>query len=469
MSGAAGSGFWDAETVRSAAGGSWLALPVAGAIKGGAAIDSRAVGPGQIFFALRGERTDGHRYLAEAGRAGAAVAVVDDPTAAGVFPKGLGVLRVADARVALGRLAGAYRRALGSTRFIAVTGSNGKTTTTRMIHACLASRLRGRCSPKSYNNDLGVPLTVLGVHPGEHYAVCEVGMNAPGEIEPLSAIIQPDVAVITSIGRAHIESFGSVEAITAEKVTVASHLAPGGVVVLNADAPSLRPWRERLERVIMFGRADDADFRVGSIQAHAEGISFTVNERTVFRVPVLGVHNALNAAAAVAVARRLGVEDEAIRDALASFEAAEMRLSRLRVGEIEVINDAYNANPDSMLAALRTLAGVSSEGSRRVAVIGDMLELGSDGPAAHREIGHAIAGERLADLAVLVGPLAALAGDVLLDAGIEVVAVGDLGGGGAGRAAALLRRGDTVLLKGSRGMRLERVLEALRSSTTTTT
>ncbi|MBK7404307.1 MAG: UDP-N-acetylmuramoyl-tripeptide--D-alanyl-D-alanine ligase [Phycisphaerales bacterium] len=469
MSGAVASGFWTDETLRAAAGGSWLVAPPVGALKGGAAIDSRAIEPGCLFFALRGDRTDGHRFLREARDSGAAAAVIDRPDASGDFPDGLGVLRVADARTALGRIAAAYRRALGSTRFIAVTGSNGKTTTTRMIHACLAARLRGRCSPKSYNNDLGVPLTILGARPGEHYVVCEVGMNAPGEIEPLSAMIQPDIAVITTVGRAHVEAFGSVEGIAAEKASIASHLAPGGVVVLNADAPALRPWRDRFERTITFGVSDDADLRLGAVGATATGIAFALNGRASFEVPVLGAHNAVNAAAAIAVARRMGVDDDAIRAALAAFEPAEMRLTRQRVGEIEIINDAYNANPDSMLAALRTLAGLAPRGSRRVAVLGDMLELGNMAADAHREVGRVIAGERLADLAVLVGPLSALARETIADAGIEAVAVGDLAAGGAGQAAALLQRGDTVLLKGSRGMRLERVLEALRSRINSTT
>jgi UDP-N-acetylmuramoyl-tripeptide--D-alanyl-D-alanine ligase len=457
--------FWNLESVRSAVGGSWLARPESpAALAGGAAIDSRVLAPGEVFFALRGEHTDGHRHLAHAHRAGAGLAVIDDPDGAGTLPAGLAVLRVPDARAALGRLAAAYRGALGSLRVIAVTGSNGKTTTTRMIDACLRTRLHGHCSPKSFNNDLGVPLTVLGARAGDQYLLCEVGANAPGEIEPLSRIIRPQVVVVTSIGRAHLAGFGSLEGVAAEKASLASHLEPGGVVVLDADAPALGPWRARFERVITFGVASDADLRVGGVRSDADGLAFTLNERDGFRVPMIGGHNAHNAAAAIAVARRVGIVDDAIRAALAGFAPPEMRLARERVAGMDIINDAYNANPDSMLAALRTLRDVAAPGARRVAVLGDMLELGDGGPAAHLETGRAIAAEGLADAVVLVGPLAALAGEPLARAGIGVTALESVAGGGAARAVSLLCAGDTVLLKGSRTVGLERVLAALRAS-----
>lgn len=456
--------FWDHEAIRGALGGTWLARPEPPpALTGGASIDTRTLLPGQTFFALRGERTDGHSFLAAAGAAGSALAVIDDADRAGPLPSGLPVLRVPDARRALGRLAAAYRDFLSSTRFIGVTGSNGKTTTTRMIHACLSAGLRGRCSARSFNNDLGVPLTILGAEPDDRYVVCEVGMNAPGEIEPLSAVVRPHVVVITSIGSAHLEAMGSLEAIAAEKASLAAHLAPGGLVVATADAPTLRPWIKRFEAVVTFGEAADADLRVGDVREDASGVSFTINGRDRFSLPVLGAHNALNAAAAIAVARRLGGDERVACRALAAVAPAEMRLARERVAGISVINDAYNANPDSVAAALRTLARVAPSGSRRVAILGDMLEMGPAGPGAHGSIGEYLAASALADLVVLVGPLAAHAARPLERAGIETVAVESLESGGAERVAALLREGDTVLLKGSRGVRLERVLAALRA------
>ena len=455
--------FWTHETVRAAVGGSWLARPDRlPALTGGAAIDTRALAPGQVFFALRGEHTDGHRYLGAAFEAGAALAVIDDAGGAGELPPGLPVLRVPNARAALGRLAGAYRATLGSIRAIAVTGSNGKTTTTRMIDACLGTHLRGHCSPKSYNNDLGVPLTILGARYNDQYLLCEVGANAPGEIEPLSRMIRPNIVVITSIGRAHLEGFGSLEGVAAEKASLASHLEPGGAVVLSADAPQLAPWRARFPRVISFGTSADADLRVSAVRQSTAGLAFTLNEQHAYSLPVLGAHNASNAAAAIAVARRLGVPDDATRGALAAFTPPDMRLARTRLAGIEIINDAYNANPDSMLAALRTLRAVAPAGSRRVAVLGDMLEMGAGGPEAHRDIAEAVAHERLATAAILVGPLAGLMAEPLARVGIHATTLDSAEGDNALAAAGLLREGDTVLLKGSRGVGLERILAALR-------
>lgn len=457
------SGFWQHENVRAAINGWWLARPQSErSLAGGASIDTRSLEPGQVFFALRGEHTDGHRFLKAAAQAGCGLAVIDDADAAGALPEGLPVIEVPDARAALGRLAVAYRLSLGSVRVVAVTGSNGKTTTTRMIDACLSTTLRGASSRKSFNNDLGVPLTVLGVRASDQYLLCEVGANAPGEIEQLSRMVRPDVAVVTSIGRAHIEGFGSLEAIAVEKTSLAAHLKPEGIVVLSADSPHLRPYRTRFERVVTFGASEDADLRVGDVTQSIEGLGFTINDRERFTIPVLGAHNALNAAAALAVVRRLGVETDAARAGLARFRGPEMRLALQRLGDVTVINDAYNANPESMLAALRTLHEVAPEGGRRVAILGDMLELGDSSEAAHLEIADAIVREGLAHAAALVGHRAAAMAGPLRARGLEVL-VASPGGSEAEQAASLVSPGDTVLLKGSRGIRLERVAAALQS------
>lgn len=459
------SGFWTHESVRAGVAGVWLARPDGGpALGGGAAIDTRELAPGEVFFALRGDRTDGHRFLAEAKRAGAGMAVIDDEAGAGELPQGLPVARVPDARAALARLASAYRQTLGPVRVVAVTGSNGKTTTVRMIDACLSAGLRGRCSRRSFNNDLGVPLTLLAVRPGDQYLVCEVGMNAPGEIEALSRIVRPHVAVITSVGRAHLERLGSIEAIAAEKASLAAHLEPGGLVVMPADSEHLRPYRERFERVVTFGRSPEADLRLGGVGHGPAGVSFTINGREAFSAPVWGEHNALNAAASIAVAMRLGLDAPTIRRGLEALAPAEMRLAVERLGAVTLINDAYNANPDSALAALRTLAAIAPPGARRVAVLGDMLELGEASERAHAEVAETLARERLADAAALVGALAGAGFERLRRAGVEVEAFPDASPPNAERIAAMVRPGDAVLLKASRGVRLERVAEAIRAA-----
>ena len=391
MSGGAGT-FWNAESLASAAGGR-LVRRATRAITPGVSIDSRAVGPGQTFVALRGERVDGHIFVGDAAARGAALAIVDDERA--LHDDGsIGVVHVPDARAALSRLADSYRRAIEGVVFVGVTGSNGKTTTTRLIHGVLSGAMAGRCSVKSFNNDIGVPLTVLSAREGDRFVVCEVGTNHPGEIEPLSRLIRPRVGVITSIGRAHVEGLGGVEGVAREKASIVAGLEPGGVLLYSADAPVLRALVGSGPGRVSFGVASDAMIRVARVVGGLEGVRFTLGDGAEFACPLLGEHNACNCAAAVGVARLLGVDDRATRVALAGFRAAEMRLETVEIGGVRVLNDAYNANPDSMAAAVRTLREVGATASRRVAVLGDMLELGESGPAAHRELGELLAGAR---------------------------------------------------------------------------
>lgn len=455
--------FWTHDSVRVAMGAVWATRPeLLPQMRSGAAIDTRELQPGEVFFALRGDHTDGHRFLAQAADAGAAMAVIDDPDALDSAPDSLPVVRVGDTRAALGKLASSYRSTLGPVRVIAVTGSNGKTTTTRMIDACLSTTLRGHASRKSFNNDLGVPLTILGVRSGDQCLLCEVGANAPGEIEQLSRIIRPHVVVITNVGRAHLEGFGSIEGVASEKASLAEHLEPGGVVMLSADSEPLRPWRDRFERVLTFGTSPEADLRIGEVHQTIDGITFTLNEREQFSLPMLGPHNALNAAAAIAVARRVGVDSEHAREGLAAFEPPPMRLALQRSGGLTIINDAYNANPDSMLAGLRTLKQVTPAGARRVAVLGDMLELGEHAEQAHREIADAIVREDLADLVIGVGPAASAMVAPLRATGLSVESLPTLDKASISTILETLRPGDVVLLKGSRRTGLERVAEAWR-------
>ncbi|MDQ7012714.1 MAG: UDP-N-acetylmuramoyl-tripeptide--D-alanyl-D-alanine ligase [Planctomycetota bacterium] len=466
-------GFWTHDSVRSAMAAVWAVRPdTMPPLHSGAAIDTRQLQPGNVFFALRGQHTDGHRFLAQALAAGAALAVIDDPAAAQTAPPALPLVRVPDARAALGKLAAAYRATLGSVRVVAVTGSNGKTTTTRMIHACLATTRRGHASQKSFNNDLGVPLTILAAKPGDHYLLCEVGANAPGEIEHLSKIIRPHVVVITAVGRAHLQGFGSIEQIAKEKASLANHLEPGGLVVLPDNCEPLNPWREQLHRVLTFGSTKDADLRLGAVTQTLQGLSFTINDRDRYTLPLLGKHNAANAAAAIAVARRLSIDTQAIQQGLATFTPPPMRLELTHRADATLINDAYNANPESMLAALRTLREITPHTTphttphiaphiaRRVAILGDMLELGDTSPQAHAEIADTIAREALADRVVTVGPAASKMAPPLRDARIDVETIDHLDQPAATRIAKSIAPNDIVLLKASRSMRLEQIADA---------
>jgi UDP-N-acetylmuramoyl-tripeptide--D-alanyl-D-alanine ligase len=497
--------FWSAENLARMTGGAWVRpwRHGEGAARVRISTDTRTLQPGDVFIAIRGERFDGNAMVGDALARGAVAAVVDDDSRLPpALPADFGVLRVACGRRALGAMAAAHRQqVLHGTCIIAVCGSNGKTTTVRLIDAVLSQKLRGRASAKSFNNDIGVPLTILSAAPRDDYLICEIGTNAPGEIAALAAIARPDIAVITSIGREHLEKLGSLRGVAAEEASVlrfvqgglgtsafraesAHSPAPlGSVAVVNGDSPELAAAIADLDQrpgaFITFGEGDGADLTVSDIRQSADGVSFSVfagstskQHPAAFHVPLLGRHNASNAAAAVAVGRALGLLDAQIAAGLAAARGPEMRLQVSLVRGITVINDAYNANPDSMRAALATLAELGGAGCRRVVVMGDMLELGPHAPAAHREVLQAALAVPALDLLVLVGEaMEAAAGALGLEPGRSatpgrpsLVLLPILDDGWAEAAAALLRPGDTVLLKGSRRMGLERILSAARQA-----
>ena len=489
--------FWELDSIKAAVGGTWLARPAAstttpaGTLAGtlatipaarleGCATDTRALKPGQVYVAIRGDRFDGNTFVAQAAAAGSPLAIIDDPKALPTpLPAGIAVLHVLDASLALLRLAGAYRKTLEGTRVIGVTGSNGKTTTTRLIQAVLSRTLRGTASIKSYNNRVGVPITILGAKRGDQFLICEVGTNALGEIAELAAVVQPDIVVVTSIGREHLEGLGSIRGAVSEAVALVNAVRPGGLVVMNADVPLLEEAVAPLSgatsgvaskgsnaavaprfQVIRFGFSSHADLRITAVEPGLDHTRFAVNDRSWHTVPLIGRHNALNAAAALAVARRLGVEPADADAGLTTARGAEMRLERSTIRGVHIINDAYNANPESMLAALETFAALPTPEApaRKVLILGDMLELGPAGPDAHREIGAAVANHRCFDLVLLVGPLSRYTADAIGDRALHVET---LDAPTATRLAALLRPGDHVLLKGSRGMSLEQIIKVL--------
>ena len=408
--------FWRLVSLGDRAGGAW-ATPVDDAALDasatGVSIDTRTLRPGEVYVAIRGERFDGHDFAARAVEAGASAVVVERAV---VGMGGAPVLRVDSTVEALQRWAGGWRDELaaGGCRVIAVGGSNGKTTTRGLIHHVLTrAGIAGTQSPKSFNNHLGVPLTLLAADAGHGFVVAEVGTNHVGEVDALARLIRPDAAVITSIGREHLEHFGSLDAVRREEFSLLDHVQAGGPA-WTPDAPP-PPYAGPLA--------------------------------------LPGEHNRLNAAAAAAVARWLGVDDATIEAALAAAEPPPGRGRVKRLGEITVIDDSYNANPDSMLAALRVLADHAP--ARRVAVLGDMFELGGHGPAGHREV--LAAARAAADRVVVVGEsfadAAAGADDVQSHRDPDAAAIAAI--------ADALEAGDVVLLKGSRGMAMERILAAL--------
>lgn len=456
---------WGFDQIAARTGGRWLRAPGPGdAPPIGAAIDTREIRPGMLFAAFRGEATDGHLHLSGAAKSGAAMAIVTDADA---VPDGVDMpqLLVGNARDALATLASWWRELVPGLKVVAITGSNGKTTTCRLMHAAACAErkggLRGTAPAKSFNNELGVPVTVLNARPDDAVLVCEVGMSTPGEIAARCRTARPDAAIITTVAEAHYAGLGSLEAIAKEKASIATAVGPQGIVVVPAGLPLLDEALGACgtrARVVRVGPDEPGPNRLRNVRSVPGGTAFTLGD-AAFTVPLAGAHNAHNAALAVVVARWLGLPDAVIAAGLASAEPVPMRLERSVIATeppITIINDAYNANPGSMRAALAVLAEApAAAGGRRVAVLGDMLELGDIAHRAHGEILRA-ARDAGIDAVFTLGP-----GFAAADAD-----AGDLGADHAepttedaavARIAARVRPGDTVLIKGSRGVRLERL------------
>ncbi len=459
---------WTLGDILEATGGKQLTGP-GGAEFARVAIDSRRIQPQDLFVAIRGENHDGHQFIDEVLARGCHGAVVRDDEVDTAHRErwqrtGAALIGVANTTRALGALAAYHRRRMPA-RIVALTGSNGKTTTRAMTEAILRQEFETLATRGNLNNEIGVPLTLFRLETQHAVGVIEMGMNHPGEIDRLGRIAKPDIGMITNVAPAHLEGLQSLAGVRDAKGELMDHIAPEGRAILNADDPLVRELaaRSRAE-VIFFGQHDEAHVRAEAIEAHAGGTRF------ILRLPGAGGPVALkipgafmvaNALAAAAVADALSLGMDAIRAGLASVPPVDgrMQIKRLATG-ITVINDCYNANPASAAAAITTLADLKGN-SRGILVLGDMLELGREAAALHRQTGeraggsgverlyahgpHAedvAAGARSAGMAaerILTGPVSAICDDL----------------------TARLQPGDWVLVKGSRGMRMERVVAAL--------
>jgi UDP-N-acetylmuramoyl-tripeptide--D-alanyl-D-alanine ligase len=426
------------------------AVPIAGA-----SIDSRTVAPGQLFVPLPGRRSDGHAFLPAAFARGAAAALCAraQRPAPGAAPGTL--ILVDDVTAALQRLANGQRRAWGGL-VIGVTGSSGKTTTKDLIAAALAADRPTLATRGNLNNHWGVPLTLLDL--GEQRAaVIEMGSNHPGEIAALAAIALPDLAVITNAGSAHLEHFGSVAAIATEKASLAAALPRDGVAFAGADSPPLLEALARLgRRTVTYGFAPGADVTPRSYQDLGDGGSrLEVDGFPPLVLGLVGRHHAVNALAAFAVARHLGLDPKATVAALAAHRGSAGRMEVRRAAGGTLLVDCYNANPESARAALRTLL-TWPHATRRIAVLGDMLELGPKAAALHRETGAAAAPAELWVVGAHAADYAAGARDSGADARVfdDKPAL-------ARALAEALEPGVVALIKASRGASLEDVLQGL--------
>jgi UDP-N-acetylmuramoyl-tripeptide--D-alanyl-D-alanine ligase len=447
--------------------------------------DSRKAQPGDLFFAIKGEHHDGHDYLNEVAAKKAVAVVIEHKKIPAELPD-CAVLAVNDARAALGKFAAAYRKDF-ALPIVCVGGSNGKTTVKELIASALRQKLVTLWSEASFNNDIGVPLTLLRLEKTHRAAVLEAGTNHPGELAPLVKMIQPKFGVITNVGREHLEYFGDVVGVAKEEGWLAELLPADGKLFLNGD----NEWTEKIAartkaRVVRVGLGEKNDWRAEKIRLDKNGVTFRVIApqenfsgtgfqpvRTgkmpvplaefsgEYRIGLLGRHQVTNALLAIAVSEELGLGRAEIQRGLAECQPPKMRLQLWEAGGVRVLDDAYNANADSAIAALETLCDLPLQG-RRVAVLGDMNELGAHSEAAHAEVGR-----RAAELGIgqlfAVGKMAPVMAKAARDAGLNrVIEFTDVDAA-IKAVKQFLKTGDVVLLKASRASRLERIAETLKS------
>lgn len=428
----------------------------------GVTTDTRRIEAGSLFIALRGERFDGHSFVRQAvdrGAAGVFVSqayppeILDQIDATTIFTE--------DTLRAYQRLARAHRKRF-TMPVIAITGSNGKTTTKDLTAAALGTKLCVLKTQANYNNEIGLPLTLLQLEATHQAAVVEMGMRGSGQIQALAEIALPTIGVVTNVGETHIELLGSVEHIARAKRELVEAISAEGTVILNADDPYVAAMRGRARgKVLTFGCDMECDVRASAVRAAAFETHFICRfggREADFTLPIVGKHNVYNALAAIAVGTELGLTLEEMRAGIGNFSASGMRLALMALGGYMVLNDAYNASPMSMTAAIDTLAEVAQ--ARRIAVLGDMLELGDFAVEAHERIGALLAQKQI-DAVVTVGDMARHISSTAAAHGVkQTVHCTDHAEAGK-TLGALLEHGDTILIKGSRGMQMEKVIALL--------
>lgn len=425
----------------------------------GCVIDSRQIQSGDAFFALPGSQTHGVTFAQKAVKSGASVIVVDEAASA-QCP--VAHISVPDAEYALAQVAN-YNRQASDALVVGVTGSVGKTTARRMITAVLETTHIGIQSPLNFNNQLGVPLSLLELQEGDEFAVIEVGTSGPGEIEFLSSVVRPDMAVLTRIAPAHLAGLESLSAIQKEKSELLKSLGPDGVAFLNADDPLVLQLAGKLNRsVVTFGTSEVADVRATNVTMVGNELQLEVNG-VAYQVPVFGRHHVTNVLAAIAVGLEVGVSPEQIQVGLANYTPQPGRCVASQVGSMTVIDDTYNSSPASVAGAIKALAEFENC-NRRAIVLSDMLDLGEQSPMLHYGVGAALASSTL-DHVLVTGEFAA-----------DVVEGFITSGGHIGRISQfadltslcnmldiILDAGDAVLVKGSRATRMELVVQFLQN------
>lgn len=421
--------------------------------------DSRTLKPGDLFVAISGEKFDGHDFLADAARLGAAGAIMNHEVPG--LPENFARIVVADTVLGLQSLAAAYRATLPLTS-VCITGSNGKTSTKDLCASVLAQRFSVTRTAGNLNNHLGVPFSILRADSTHEVGIFEIGMNHAGEIAPLAAIARPDIAIITNVGGAHIEFLGTREAIALEKGMLAEAVGENGTVILNADDEFTPSIAKRTRAHVVTAGLLGGDVRATDIEHLSTGSKFRLHSTgqcVEAELPVPGEHMVRNALLACAAGISLGLSPEECAAGLRTLNLTAGRLTQKTIGGIRILDDTYNANPDSMGAALITLARLPGAG-RRIAVLGGMGELGKESERGHRSVGE-VAGREKIGCVITVGETARWIAEAAENFGVrEVIRTAD-----ADEATRTLRGiakpGDTVLVKASRSARLERIVQAM--------
>ena len=430
----------------------------------GISTDTRTIRQGDCFFAIRGDRFDGHDYLRDAFARGAVCAVVDRAVEGSAMPGP--TLKVPDTIRALGDLARGYRR-MNAFKVVAITGSVGKTTTRQIVHHVLSRHFCVHQAQKSFNNHIGLPLTLLGAEPETEIVVAELGANHPGEIACLTRIAEPDIALVTNVHPAHLEGFGDLATIVREKLSIAEGLREQGMLLVNGDIePLVAACRDAGRPYRTFGKSAGVDYRAESILCEGLQSTFTIAGERV-RLPLPGPGNVENALAAWAVCDQFGLTVEAFAAALADLSGVSMRAEPVQMGRLTVLNDCYNANPASMKNALAMLANLrdcsdGNRGRRLVFICGEMAELGSQSEALHAELGRAVA-EAGVDLLVTVGERPRETARAAREAArydLQTRGFDDTLSA-CDHVQEFVKEDDIILVKGSRTARLERVVQEL--------
>jgi UDP-N-acetylmuramoyl-tripeptide--D-alanyl-D-alanine ligase len=427
--------------------------------------DSRQAKVGDLFFAIKGEKFDGHDFLKEVAAKKVGAIVIEQKKVPAQLPD-CAVLVVNDARIAFVKLAAAYRKDF-SLPLVCVGGSNGKTTTKELLASVLRQKFSTLWSEASFNNDIGVPLTLLRLEQSHQTAVLEAGTNHPGELAPLVKIIQPKFGVLTNIGREHLEFFGDVAGVAQEEGWLAELLPADGILFLNGD----NEWTEKIiarakAKVVRVGFGEKNDWRANKIRLDKNGVTFQVMSpkeklNGEYRINLLGRHQVTNALFAIAVGEELGSSQAEIQNGLTECQPPKMRMQFWEANGVRVLDDAYNANVDSTIASLETLCDLPLQG-RRVAVLGDMEELGVHSEAAHAEVGKRAAELKIGQL-FAVGKMASVVAKAARDGGLTRVIEFENVEAAMKAVKNFLKAGDVVLLKASRASRLERIAETLKT------